>query len=165
MQWCLSHVGCALRCICDLAFYFWSEQRSLAQQREGAPTVSSQGEMTQTSCWELRGGLRLQEFHRNGHWRKKDSRHHVIDSRNLCCPIKTHKPHRALGATGSHHCPSHPVLCSIEDFLVYWLIFCSQPLSLCCIRMKWLKHVCKPEMLSVRSIIIVSFGKLIRSLN
>lgn len=173
MQWCLSHIRCAQRWICDLAFYLWPKQWLLAQQSvhqgsssvRGFPLCPHRGDGTQTSCWELRDGLSLQEFHRNGHGQKKEARHHVIDSRNLCYSVKTHQPPRTLHATGSYHRPPHPVFCSIEDFLVYWLIFCSQLLFLCCIRMKWLKHVCKPEMLIVRNIIFISFGKLIRSLN
>lgn len=105
------------------------------------------------------GSLSLQEFHRNGHWQKEEARLHVIASwwcRNLCFLMKSHEPHRALHASGSYHCPFYPVFCSTEDFSVYWLIFCSQLLFLCCISMKWLKRVCKPEMLTVRNIITVS---------
>lgn len=134
----------------------------------GSRCVLTGGDVTQTHCWELRDSLSLQEFHRNGHRKKKDVRHRVIDSwwcRNLCNPIKTQEPRKALHVTGSYHCPSHPVFCSVEDLLLYWLLFCSPFLFLCCMRMKWLKRVCKPEMLIFRNIIIISFGKLIGSLN
>lgn len=167
-------IGYAQRCISDLAFYFWPEHRSLAQQRGsgsvrgGSHCVLTGGDVTQTCCWELRDSLSWQEFHRNGHRKKKDARHRVIDSwwcRNLCNPIKTQEPPRALHVTGSYHCPSHPVFCSVEDFLLYWLLFCPPLLFSCCMRMKWLKRVCKPEMLIFRNIIIISFGRLIGSLN
>lgn len=98
----------------------------------GSHCVLTGGDVTQTCCWELRDSLSLQEFHRNGHRQKKDVRHHVIDSwwcRNLCSPIKTHKPHRALHAIGSYHCPFHPVFCSTEDF--FWFFDLFSALSSC----------------------------------
>lgn len=134
----------------------------------GSPLCPHRGRWSTDLVLRAQGGLSWQESHRNGHWQKEDVRHHGIESwwcRNLCYPIKAHEPHRGLHATGSYHCPFHPVFCSFEEVLVNWLIFCSQLLFLCCIRMKWLKCVCKPEMLIVRNRIIISFGKLIRSLN
>lgn len=62
VQWCLSHMGCAPRCVYDLAFYFWAKQwcwhSSLCIRAPaasgGSHCVPTGAHVTQTSCWELR---------------------------------------------------------------------------------------------------------------
>lgn len=126
MQWCLS---CAQRWIYDLAFCFLCNYHWHSSLCIRAPATShcvlTGGDVTRTSCWELRGGLSWQEFHRNGHWQKEDVRHHVIDSwwcRNLCYPIKAHKPHH--GSAFHWKLPLSCSSCILQGWGLFGLLTC-----------------------------------------